>query len=197
MTQRSPPDDVWIQAHHPRLLRGAWLLLGNRDEAEELVQETLIQAIEGWHRFDGRSSEGTWLYSIMLRTHRRRLRSLARAARRLARWWQTVGEHRTSDDPATVAQEKQWRDSLWSEVAELPTGQQHALVMRYAEGMSFAEIGVSLGCPESTARTRVHYALAALRSSMTKQPLPPINIQSEKLTPCPIPLFMPSNENDS
>ncbi len=184
MSQRTFPDDRWVEQHYPRLLRVAWLLTGERTQAEDLAQETMLMAFESWNRFDGRSSEPTWLYAILLRLHRRRLRSLSRTARRVVRWWQTFGESRSPKDPAMEAEQKQWNECLWANVAQLPTVQQQALVLRYAQGLSFAEIGDAMGSPEETARTRVHYGILALRATHSySQPLPS---RSQRALPCPL-----------
>lgn len=50
--------------------------------------------------------------------------------------------------------------------AELPATQRAAVVLRFYGDLSFAEIGAALGCPEATARSHVHRAMASLRSRL-------------------------------
>src|SRR4051812_41829933 len=61
----------FIDSHGDRLLRSAYLLCGNEAEAQDLVQETLIQALASWPRFRGESALYTWLHGILLNLCRR------------------------------------------------------------------------------------------------------------------------------
>jgi DNA-directed RNA polymerase specialized sigma24 family protein len=61
-----------------RLYRQAFVLCRNETTAEELAQETLIAAWKGIRRFDGNCQLFTWLYAILIRLHRKRLRTLSR-----------------------------------------------------------------------------------------------------------------------
>lgn len=59
------PTDQDLQQHRPYLLRYAMLQLRNPDQAEDVVQETLLAALEGRARFSGNSSVKTWLTGIL------------------------------------------------------------------------------------------------------------------------------------
>ena len=61
----NPPSDQDLQQHRPYLLRYALLQLRNPDQAEDVVQETLLAALEGRARFSGLSSVKTWLTGIL------------------------------------------------------------------------------------------------------------------------------------
>ena len=54
-------------------------------------------------------------------------------------------------------------DEAWRLFTSLPAQQRAAVVLRFYQDLSFAEIGAALGCPEATARSHVHRALAVLR----------------------------------
>src|SRR5207247_2368613 len=61
---RTPPSvdaEALVEVHGERLLRSAYLLCGDATEAQDLVQETLLQAIKSAHRFRGDSAVYTWL----------------------------------------------------------------------------------------------------------------------------------------
>src|ERR1043166_2740030 len=70
--------EEFIDVHGDRLLRSAYLLCGDETEAQDLVQETLIQAIKSWRGFRGESGLYTWIHGILLnlcrRYHRKRKR---------------------------------------------------------------------------------------------------------------------------
>ena len=65
----SPPRDpaVWLDLHGVALFRFARARVGRSEIAEDLVQDTLLAALQSLDRFEGRSSERTWLLSILRR----------------------------------------------------------------------------------------------------------------------------------
>jgi RNA polymerase sigma-70 factor (ECF subfamily) len=75
--------------------------------------------------------------------------------------------------PDQNIQWREWRSSLWSAVASLPEAQRYAIVLRYAEGMNYAEIAKVLDCPVGTVRSRLHYGLMALQEKLGDAANPP------------------------
>ena len=151
--------------HYPRIRRAALMLSsGNAWDADDLAQETMLQAARGWRNFAGKSQVHTWMYSILLNQHRRRLRT----AGRWWRTWTTWFERRPQSEPSPQAtmEADEWRQTLWSAVAELPEMQKQALVLRYAEELSYDEIAKVLDCPIGTVKSRLHHALAALAKKL-------------------------------
>src|SRR5271154_6094849 len=67
-----------IDAHGSRLLRSAYLLCGDKTEAQDLAQETLLQAYKSARRFRGDSAVYTWLYGILRNLCYRHLRKQKR-----------------------------------------------------------------------------------------------------------------------
>src|ERR1700690_3106617 len=55
-----------VNSYGDRLLRSAFLLCGNETDAQDMVQDTFLQAIRSVHRFQGRSTIYTWLHGILL-----------------------------------------------------------------------------------------------------------------------------------
>ncbi len=159
-----PPDDQWVQQYYARVHHAAWLLTGDAWAADDLTQETFVRAISRWQQFDGRAQASTWLYSIMLNVHRGRSRALGRAAQRLQRWLQRRAvEDQDLADPSVLLAAKTWKQSVWAEVSRLPAPQQHAVTLRFGEGLSFEQIAQVQRCAVGTAQTRVHYGLKKLR----------------------------------
>ena len=60
-----------VDIYGDRLLRSAFSLCGNETEAQDIVQDTLLEAIRSVHRFQGRSTVYTWLHAILLNLTRR------------------------------------------------------------------------------------------------------------------------------
>ncbi len=67
-----------VDRHAGELFRLAVVLVGNAADAEDVLQETFIGALQGWDRFEGRSSVRTWLTGILVRQAARHHRSRQR-----------------------------------------------------------------------------------------------------------------------
>jgi RNA polymerase sigma-70 factor (ECF subfamily) len=163
-------DNAWICENYPRIHRAAWLMTGDAWEAEDLAQETFVIALDRWEKFEGRSSHATWLYGILIRLHQRRTRSLSRMRRRLAEYVLRSGATQLgsakTENPQSKLSQQQWRESVWADVAALPSAQSIAVTLRFAEGMSYQQIAETIGCAVGTAKTRVHHGLKRLRNRL-------------------------------
>ncbi len=155
-----------VENHYARIYRAALLMTGSAWDADDLAQETFLQALSGLDRFAAESRVGTWLYAILVNQHRRQIRGRTRLWRRWQRWLDR-GPRQTGDEsPDRRMLLEEWQQSLWRAVAELPAPQRHALVLRYSEGLTYGRIAAVLGCPEGTVKSRLHHALAALQEKL-------------------------------
>lgn len=154
------------EQYYDRLFRSALVMCGNKDVAEELVQDTFLAAAEGLDRFEGRSSHYTWLYGILLNKFRGWLRkkdrppmSLERQAEKLS----ASGISELVEDEGRDASEKLIRKETAGQVRdaldELPPHHRSVLVLRYVEGMAYQDIADTLGVSLGTVKSRIHYAL--------------------------------------
>ncbi|MFK8113927.1 MAG: RNA polymerase sigma factor [Rubripirellula sp.] len=164
-----PIDDEWIREHYSRIHRAAWLMTGDAWAAEDLAQETFIVALDRWDRFEGRSSESTWLHGILMQLARRRGRTLARLRRRLSLYFDQTKPETQADDTQNGLAAQEWRQSIWAEVAKLPQPQRDAVTLRFANEMDYEQIASALGCAVGTAKTRVHHGIKRLREQMTSK----------------------------
>lgn len=139
------------------LQRFAYLVTGSREDAKDAVQEALIGLYPRWERVAGRA-EAYARRSILNGN--------------VSRWRKFGAEVLALDpdavhpDPANPFGTVDDKDLAARLFATLPPRQRAALVMRFYERMSYAEIADALGAAEPTARSLVHRALATLRSSM-------------------------------
>lgn len=146
-------------AHRPELLGFARQSLGDLGLAEEAVQETFVRALRARHRFDPRlGAMRAWLFAI----ERRIIVDLART--RSARRTQELNENTpTTSDQLEVAMQS------WNvEEALRRLGPEHRLVVLeiYYRGRPSRELAHELGIPEGTVRSRLYYALRALRLTL-------------------------------
>ena len=107
--------------------------------------------------------------AILLNRHRSRFRSVRRRRQGWLRWLRQAPARAEADPPEARIEWEEWRDTLWAAVARLPQPQQHAIVLRYSEGLSYDEIAEVLPCPVGTVKSRLHHGLAALGRNLAEQ----------------------------
>ena len=163
--QRRDPEAVreMVRAHGDRLYRSACLLCGSATDAQDLVQETYVQAFRSIRRFRRGSSLYTWLHGILLnlvRHHRRKRWRLV--------FDESFAQQEAVEGPATPAHPDMEAASpvLAEAVSRLTDVHREVLVLRFFEDMKLKEIATHLGVSTGTVKSRLHYALAILRRSL-------------------------------
>ncbi len=160
------------QRYHRPLMSVAVSRLGQRQWAEDVVQESLLCALKSIHTYDSRYSFRTWLWTILLNQCRRHVQR--RSRRPLVRTWSDA-EHADpaqasmcsaleSGDaaplPRLLADER--RQRLEELLATLPEPQADALRLRFYGELKFQEIADAMQCSLSTAKNRVRWGLEKL-----------------------------------
>jgi RNA polymerase sigma-70 factor, ECF subfamily len=151
-----------VERHSAALARFA-LSLGERNEVEEVVQDTFVRAFGALDSFRADSSLRTWLFTI----ERRLILDRRRAARR-RRDTGTVeeGDAATSYNAldALIADETEGR--VQDAVKRLSPMQREVFVLRVTEGLSYKEIADIVGSTEGAARVHYHNAMRAIKESL-------------------------------
>jgi RNA polymerase sigma-70 factor, ECF subfamily len=146
----------------------AYYELGDHHDAEDATERTFLAALANLHRFDerarpedgpGASTFRVWLFRIarntvanQRRTRRRRPQAAIDAAARIA----------DGMDVEADAVRREDARAAWEAVARLPADRRRALVLRFVNEMSAAEIGGVLGRSEGAVRVLLHRALRSL-----------------------------------
>ena len=152
--------EVLIEAQGTRLLRSAILLCGNETNAQDLVQDTFIEAARSMHRFRGQSSLYTWLHSILLnltRHHHRDNRRLIYDNELAAQEIPVVDEQPCSLDLDAA------RTEITRALGRLSDEHREVLVLRYYEHMKIDEMARHLGVSTGTVKSRLHYAIREMQ----------------------------------
>lgn len=139
-------DEAWqalIDASPP-VHRYFLKLTGDRQLADELMQETLIACYRGFHRFRGEAQLSTWMIAV----GRRKL-ARERARRKPV---PLTGREAQAGDPLGRVEDQLLAEQALALIRRLPSPYNEVLMMRAAEGMSYREIGLVLGEGESWAR---------------------------------------------
>ena len=143
--------------HTPRLLQLAQRLLGGDDaEAEDVIQDTWIKAVEKLETFRWESELSTWLHSIALNVSREALRR--RGGRREVEWPE-------NDEPAAAQPlERLEPVDLERAIAALPSGYRAVLVLHDVEGHTHEAIAEQLGVTPGTTKSQLFRARRAVRA---------------------------------
>jgi RNA polymerase sigma-70 factor (ECF subfamily) len=149
-----------------RLLRGAFFLCRNESEAQDLVQETLFQAIRGISAFRGESQVYGWLYRILRNIY-------LNQRRRDGRWSAFVRKHFFSpaDDSLVFPNNDHSPDpGIDAAIGALPPKQREIIHLRYGEGFTIREIGEALGVSPGTVKSRLFHATLKLKRRLLRDP---------------------------
>lgn len=149
-----------LRIHGDRLLRSACLLCGDKTDAEDIVQETFLQAIRSIHRFQGRSSIYTWLHAILLNVARRHYRD----GKRIVYDDQLVEREAVPTDADSSQIDVGTASAALRQALQTLSGDhREAIVLRYFEEMKIHEMAAHLGISKGTVKSRLHYAIGELQ----------------------------------
>jgi RNA polymerase sigma-70 factor, ECF subfamily len=162
-----------VRRHQRRVYRLAVHLLKSGAEAEDVTQDTFVRAYGALDRFDGRSEPFTWIYRICVNLSLNALRS--RKTRRASSpddpriEGLLVDNRPAGGSPARSTADKQLGRALVEGIDELSDTLRTTLVLVCIDGLSHAEAGAVLGCPEGTIAWRVHEARKKLRGMLSER----------------------------
>jgi RNA polymerase sigma-70 factor (sigma-E family) len=159
------PDDrgfgEYVSARSRALLRTAYLLTGNVADAEDLVQAALAKTFLAWDRIEDRGAVDGYVRRAMVNTH--------------ISWWRRrrVEEYPTDEIPdqavADHAVSSDLQETLRRAIDRLPQRMRAAVVLRYYEDMTEAEVAEALGVSLGTVKSTVSRAVAKLRTDADLQ----------------------------
>ena len=152
--------DELVGRHMKRAFVLAHRLLGHREDAEDLVQDAFVAAIQNIDRFDTRRTFGPWMMRIVFNRAMNLRKS--RARRRTEEIPETVAVSGAS--PLEVAERSELGALLKAALAKLPERRRWIVEMFEVDGFSGKEIAEILEMPEGTVRWELHQARATLRA---------------------------------
>jgi RNA polymerase sigma-70 factor, ECF subfamily len=164
-----------LKFYAPRLLRLAGQLMGDADEAEDVLQEAFIRACDRIDSFRGESGLGTWLHRIVINTALMRLRARRPVAsddidRMITESrdgaWQSVSSG--GREPSQQVLGAELFDRMSVAIEQLPESLRTAFVLREVEGMSTKEAAGILEISESALKVRLHRARLGLRQELAE-----------------------------
>lgn len=163
---------------HARALKAFALQRGAR-RPDEVVQDTFLRVVRGGQSFRGDSKFRTWLYAIAGRLC---IDAARRDSHRMGPSLDaplgrepdapTLGERMVNEDVGTDASrnaaDTQFRGAFAAAMAQLPDEQREVFSLREVAGLSFEEIAEQTQCNVNTVKSRMRYALKALREALVE-----------------------------
>jgi RNA polymerase sigma-70 factor (sigma-E family) len=146
--------DDWVAARGPALLRLAYVLTGNRHDAEDVVQDALSRALPRWARISAVDDPDAYVRRMVINAH--------------TSWWR---KFRKRESPVAEVLGGSIRSGardveLWQACRALPEPLRTAVVLRFYEDMEYAAIAAQTGVREGSVRSRVSRGLAILRAEV-------------------------------
>lgn len=154
-----------VLKHKDRIYSLCCRMLYDRDEADDVAQETFVRVFHGLKDFRMESKFSTWLYRIAVNACKNRMDSKAwRESRARADLDAADLEGGSrSPSPAQELEAKGRRASIEEAIARLPEDQRVLVVLRDVEGRAYEEIAESLGLNPGTLKSRLNRARAQLQ----------------------------------
>jgi len=170
--------EVLVKKHQKRMFNIAYRMMGNYEEASEIVQDAFVSAYRGIKNFRGRAKFSTWLYTIVINLAKNRLKQL-KARLHHEKYSidnpipthesQIHGEPASSDLSALERLEKrETQQKVQGCIDSLDGEFKEVLVLKDIQGFSYDEISDLLKVPEGTVKSRLFRAREAVKDCLKK-----------------------------
>lgn len=164
-----------LEAHKTKIYALVRRLAANPQDAEDVIQETLLKAIDNIDRFRGDSSFGTWLYTIALNQARAHFAGRKRVELKPIEDYLPGGHSEAHDtgglfdwqDPHRVLEAQELREVIDKALAQLPYHYREAFLLRYIEDLPVKEVARVIGESEAATKSRILRARLALREYLS------------------------------
>ncbi len=147
-----------VQQHQAKLCNFIYRYTRNRQDAEDLTQDTFVKAFKNFHRYDSKYAFTSWLYTIARRTvfnHYRRAKKIEPME------FDVVDDGQTPD---ARAEQTDQQESIWQSAKSLKKPYQEALILKYVEDLSISEIAQVM----NKTQTNVKIMLFRARNQLKK-----------------------------
>lgn len=157
---------VLVERYQTRLLNFIYRTIGDREKAEDLVQEVFIRVYRHIHRFDRSKKFSTWAYTIASNLAKNELRNRSRNPivlfQTIKNNWEDEERPLQFEDstsrPDDMYRKRHLRALVEESVAKLPEHHRQVFVLRELEGKSYEEIAEITDCNLGTVKSRLNRA---------------------------------------
>ena len=155
---------VLVSRHRDRLARFAVHMLGNRDDAEEALQDAFVRAFRSLSRCEDPERFGAWLFRIVANRCRT---SMGRRGRRQRTFVHDEIALLTAAEEHP-AERSAWREEIEAALRRLEPDQREAFLLKHVEGLEYEEMAKVTGAGVSALKMRVKRACDRLRAMLTE-----------------------------
>lgn len=164
--------DELVNRYQNRLLNFVYRTTGDRERAEDLVQEVFVRVYRHIHRFDRSRKFSTWIYTIASNLAKNELRNRSRNPlvlfQTIRRNWEDDDRPLQFEDPGSrpddLYRKRHLREVVEEAVDKLPPHHRNVFVLRELEGKSYEEIAEITSCNLGTVKSRLNRARNAFAS---------------------------------
>lgn len=158
-----------MEMHEKRMYAVALRMFGNREDAQDSLQEAMLRVYRSIGGFKGQSSFGTWVYRITMNTcldeiRRKKNKQSASLDNMLDQGWAPTDE---GASPEKRVMQQEMRKSIAQSIQELPEDMRSAIIMRDVHGYSFEEIADTLNVNVGTIKSRISRGREKLREKLS------------------------------
>ena len=161
--------DLLVERYQTRLLNFVYRTVGDRERAEDLVQEAFVRVHRHLARFDRSKKFSTWIYTIASNLAKNELRNRSRNPlvyfQTMTSGWEDEDRPLEFEDPNARPDDefdrKHLRELVDAAVKRLPTHHREVFVLRELEGRSYEEIAEITHCNLGTVKSRLNRARSA------------------------------------
>ena len=160
--------DLLILKYQHKIISIVGRYLGDRNDVQDVSQETFIKAYRAIPNFRGESAFYTWLYRIAINTAKNHLVSKSRRPPNIdididdGEFQDNSAVLRDNESPQASLATKQMEEVIFRAIENLPSELRVAVTLREFEGLSYEEIARIMDCPVGTVRSRIFRAREAI-----------------------------------
>ena len=164
-----------VKAHADRIYRLALKVTKNREDSEDVVQNTFLKAVDKIEQFREESSFGTWIYAIALNEIRSHISGESKMTLKPIDNYLPAGHEDGAKelfdwgDPHTYMENQQLQQYLDDMLEEMPEKYSVPFIMRYIEELPVKEIAELLNLSVAAAKSRILRARLAMRQALSSR----------------------------
>ncbi len=160
--------ETLLERHHDEIYGYLWRLLRDTVDAEDVTQDVFLRAYKAFPRLRAGSNHRAWLYKIATNCAYTALKNRRRDADRHSPLLDEYHASRLAGPEAQLAH-RETIHAIRIVIEELPPKQRAAVIMRYVQELSYAEVADVLACSEDSARANVYQGLRRVRHELQEE----------------------------
>ena len=163
-----------VKRYQKKVYNTTYRMLGNKEDASDLAQESFLKVYKNLHRFQGRSSFSTWLFKITANLCRDELRKRQRdldtsSLSKTLELNEGEVEPQIADDtfnPEKISLNQEMRFKIQEVINRLPLKQKEVIVLREIQGFTYEKIAEILDIALGTVKSRISRARRKMKDSL-------------------------------